>query len=148
MGQPRSGDTELGMQRYRVTATVLESPQHGPQLCAGMAQSFPPQGRGPDIIGWDWDKVEAESVHGTTWGRYQLVGTFDHVYFTLTEPATPAIRATRPDELERTTTPCPEPEGGWRPLDKSKATEEAARRAGARRGRSRSLPAYGLISHI
>lgn len=48
------------MQRYRVTATVLESPEHGPQLCTSLKQSYPPQGSGPDVIGWDWDKVNAE----------------------------------------------------------------------------------------
>lgn len=123
---------------------MLESPQHGPQLCTSLSQSFPPQGRGPDVIGWDWDKVEAESAAGTTWGVYELVGTFDHVCFTLTEPATPATRTARPEERGRATTPCPEPEGGWRPLDRSKATEEAAERA-KRRARSVEEFAGGWI---
>lgn len=64
-----------------------------------------------------------------------MVGTFDYVSFTLTEPARSPIRTAQPDEPARVTTPCPEPEGGWRPLDWSKTTEEAARRA-MRRARS------------
>lgn len=126
-GEVSSADRRPGVQTYTVTATVLESPQSGPRLCSFVLQSLPPRCSGPDIVGWDWGKVKAEFVRGTTWGDYALVGTFDDGRFTLTKPATPAASTT--DEPERKTSPCPEPEGGWHPVDKSKATEDAARHA-------------------
>ena len=76
-------------QRYRVAAvTVLESPDHGPQLClGGVAESYPPQCGGIDVDGWSWDGVAgAESASGTTWATVSVVGTFDGATFTLTEP--------------------------------------------------------------
>lgn len=103
--------------RYTATATVLESTDHGPQLClGGVADSLPPQCGGPDIVGWDWGEVDgAESVSGTTWGQYRVVGTFDGDTFTLTEPAVVAGPDDWPDDGLGTdfSTPCPEPEGGW-----------------------------------
>ncbi|MBW3549122.1 MAG: hypothetical protein KY452_13460 [Actinobacteria bacterium] len=65
--------------RYTATTTVLESPDHGPQLClGGVQESYPPQCGGPDVIGWDWDVVQGEeSANGTTWGTYTVVGTWD-----------------------------------------------------------------------
>lgn len=76
---------------YEVTATVLESPDHGPQLClGGVAESYPPQCGGPDVVGWDWAAVDgAESAAGTTWGTYRVVGTWDGDRLTLTEPPGP-----------------------------------------------------------
>ncbi|GAB2621294.1 hypothetical protein GCM10027168_61580 [Streptomyces capparidis] len=72
--------------RFRVTATVLESPDHGPQLCHTVAESLPPQCAGPDVVGWDWSRVRAQTENGTTWGEYRLVGTWDGKRFTPTEP--------------------------------------------------------------
>jgi hypothetical protein len=41
-------------------------------------------------VGWDWDTVdEKESVRGTTWGRYHVVGTFDGEQIRLTAPPVP-----------------------------------------------------------
>lgn len=111
--------------RFQVTATVLESPGQGPELCAGgVAESLPPQCGGPEIAGWDWDAVDAESASGTTWGEYTLTGTWDGARFTLTEPAEPPVRPERSDAWETDfSTPCPEPEGGWRPVDPATATD-------------------------
>lgn len=102
--------------RLRAAATVLESPDHGPQLCGMVATSYPPQCGGPDIIGWDWSTVTAESANGTTWGGYVVTGTWDGAALTLTEPAvvddgTFLIPAPEPDFRA----PCPEPAGGWAP---------------------------------
>ena len=57
-----TGGTPGGRDRpYTVTTTVLESPEHGPQLClGGVAESLPPQCGGPDIVGWDWESVAGE----------------------------------------------------------------------------------------
>jgi len=117
--------------RFRTVATVLESPEHGPQLCHAVAESLPPQCGGPDIIGWDWSAVEHESVSGTTWGDYLVVGTFDGAAFRLTEPAV-VDGGTAPapqSEQDQFATPCPEPEGGWAPVDPKLATEAALQQA-------------------
>jgi hypothetical protein len=122
------------MRRYRYVGTVLESPTHGPQLCTFIRSSLPPQASGPDVVGWDWSVVEAESVSGTTWGEYEVVGTFDGERFTVTEPpraAPPHPRASQPAGPSFTV-PCPTPPGGWRPPDPTRATQAALDAAFAR----------------
>lgn len=106
--------------RVRGTVTVLESPDHGPQLCAGVLESYPPQCSGPDIKGWTWDGVRAESANGTTWGDYTVTGRFSDGVFTLTEPPT-APQWRRHDEATPAAA-CPEPSGGWVPPDAARAT--------------------------
>ena len=93
--------------RFRVLATVLESPDHGPQLCAAVAQSLPPQCGGPDLVGWDWDTVDHEAANGTTWGDYLVTGVWDDATtaFTLTEPATHGDDV---PESERAIAPAPD----------------------------------------
>ena len=106
--------------RYEVSATVLQSPDHGPQLCYAVEESLPPQCGGPDVVGWDWAEVEGEeSVRGTTWGSYRVVGTWDGERLTLTEP--PGEPAYGEGELDFST-PCPEPPGGWGIVDPDTAT--------------------------
>ncbi len=118
--------------RFRTYATVLESLQHGPQLCYTVLDSLPPQCEGTDIAGWDWSAVEHEAANGTRWGEYTVVGTYDGDTFTLTKPATAAGESSHP-QADEITTPCPAPEGGWQPVDPERATdaafEEATRRA-------------------
>lgn len=59
--------------RFRTVTAVLESPEHGPQLCSYMEESYPPGCAGPDVIGWDWDGLAAEPSNGTTWGTHEVV---------------------------------------------------------------------------
>jgi hypothetical protein len=54
-----------------------------------VAESYPPQCGGPEITGWDWETVEADSAQGTTWGEYTVEGTWDGETFHLTEAAAP-----------------------------------------------------------
>ena len=113
-------------QRYTVSTTVLESPQHGPQLClGGVAESYPPQCGGPDVVGWRWDEVRGEeSANGTTWGTFTVVGTWDGEQLTLTEPPGPPTPA---DDVDvDLTTPCPTPPGGWQVADPSKLDQGPA----------------------
>lgn len=120
---PATGET-----RYTATSTVLESPDHGPQLCLGIVlESYPPQCGGPDVIGWDWHAVDGEeAANGTTWGTYTVVGTWDGEALTLTEPAAPPEQPDpSTDDRERLSTPCPEPDGGWRVVDESMTSREA-----------------------
>lgn len=108
--------------------TVLESPEHGPQLCFSMAESLPPQCGGPDVVGWDWDEVPHESAQGVRWtGAVTVVGRWEGGRLVLTEPpAEPTAPPTgaQPPEDEFSS-PCPEPDGGWRPVDPARATEES-----------------------
>jgi hypothetical protein len=125
------GSVSEDQRRYTATATILESPEHGPQLClGGVATSYPPQCGGPDIVGWDWEDAPGhESANGTTWGHYTVVGTWDGQALTLTEPPTAPRDQPPPDDADRFATPCPEPEGGWQVVDEAKATDEAMQAA-------------------
>lgn len=126
-------DDEVGAvdddQRYGASTMVLESPDHGPQLClGGVADSYPPQCGGPDVVGWDWDEVDGEEAEsGTTWGEYAVVGTWDGERLTLTEP--PGPPGPRTSLLERgqdLSTPCPTPPGGWAVVDETKLGGQGA----------------------
>jgi len=71
-------------QEYRFTGTVLQSKEHGPELCAGgVADSLPPQCGGIAIDGWNWDDVEDRQERaGTTWvDSVTVVGTYDGTTF-------------------------------------------------------------------
>ncbi|WP_433222306.1 hypothetical protein [Microtetraspora malaysiensis] len=126
--------------RYQADATVLSNPQHGPQLCAFVAQSLPPQCDGPDIIGWDWNGVQHSAQNGVRWGEYHVVGTWDGKSLTLTEPPRSARQhSDAPRDRSRFTTPCPKPVRGWRPVDPAKATDRAMEAALAR---AQKLPGY------
>lgn len=113
--------------RYTATGTVLQDHRHGPQLCMNVATSYPPQCGGADVVGWDWKAVEFESSGETKWGEYRLVGTWDGKRLTLTEPpGKPAVRTpSSEDTAPKSTSPCPEPPEGWKPVDPRKATDEA-----------------------
>ncbi|WP_157930753.1 hypothetical protein [Glycomyces xiaoerkulensis] len=79
------GPNGSGATVYQGALTVIETPDHGPQLAGALAESYPPQGGGLDVEGWDWDEVEHESSQGTSWGDYLVTGTFDGEAFVLTE---------------------------------------------------------------
>jgi hypothetical protein len=116
-------------QRYTVNTTVLESPDHGPQLCLGPVElSLPPQCGGPDVIGFDWADVDdEESANGTTWGSYGLTGTWDGERFTLTERPGPhgsVPSEEGPPASAEFPTPCEAPDGGWADTDPARAGEQ------------------------
>ena len=118
-GQGDSDPEQAQGTEYAARATVLESPDHGPQLCFAVATSLPPQCGGPDIPNWSWAKVAGEErANGTTWGEYVVHGTYADDDFTLTrppaEPDDPGAALPVQDEPELQT-PCPEPDGGWFP---------------------------------
>jgi hypothetical protein len=138
-GAAGASDTDVV---YEGDTAVLESPEHGPQLCHVMAESYPPQCGGPDVVGWDWAAVEGEeSANGTTWGSFHVTGTWDPeaTALTITEPATaPSNDGDAPDDLDDFATPCPRPAGGWAPVDPATtnqaALEAATGLAGSRDG--------------
>jgi hypothetical protein len=88
-----SGDD---VQHYEASLTVLESRDHGPELCFTVETSYPPQCGRPPVSGWDWTQVDGEeTANGTTWGEFHVVGTYDGTGFTLTEA--PGAPTTPPD---------------------------------------------------
>ena len=132
---PRQGSSQA--QEYEADAFVLESPPAEPILCFGeVLQTLPPQcGEGDDVAvtNWRWDEVEGEETQGAArWGLYHVVGTFDGQSFTLTtSPGPPKSETNRETEAE-SSTPCPEPVGGWETPDPqltSQADLEAASQA-------------------
>jgi hypothetical protein len=66
--------------------TVLQQGDEAPQLCLGaVAESYPPQCSGPEVIGWDWTTADLEETASeVTWGTYAVIGTWDGVAFTVT----------------------------------------------------------------
>lgn len=114
--------------RYQATSTVLQSPDHGPELCLGVVlDSFPPQCGGVPIPNWRWDQVEGEqTAGGTTWGRYRLVGSYDGASFTVirVDLAPPVSRPSAEERFKDGPKPaCVEPEGGWELPDPARRSE-------------------------
>ena len=115
--------------RYRFSGMVFESSDHGPHLCGVVMQFYPPQCSGPDVGGWAWAGLGAESDSGTTWGEFTVVGTWDGERLALTEPPVPPVPITEPAGGPDFATRCPEPDGGWVPPDPDRATDEAMQEA-------------------
>jgi hypothetical protein len=121
---PGCGDQEVGAggsnQRYEGSLMVLESGEHGPELCSLVRSSDPPQCDGPPVTGWDWDAVDDEqAAQGTTWGVWHLTGTYEAGRFALTEPP----RAAEPHKADVDTDfspACPEPDT----IDPSEGVDE------------------------
>ena len=116
---------ESGTVRSTGTVMVLDD-GGGPQLCLGaVAESMPPQCEGLEMTGWDWaDHPEHEEGAGTRWGEFQVTGTLDDTTFAVTD-AVPADDASVPpvEEVDFSS-PCPEPEGGWKVIDSERTTLE------------------------
>ncbi|MGH2591791.1 MAG: hypothetical protein ACRDGW_13485, partial [Actinomycetota bacterium] len=82
-----SEEPPISSQLYEANTTILESRDHGPELClGGVADSYPPQCGGVPIANWDWDLVDGEeSASGTTWGNFHVVGNYDGSTFTVAD---------------------------------------------------------------
>ncbi|WP_137843584.1 hypothetical protein [Microbacterium sp. 2FI] len=123
------GDEVVDLLTTEFPVTVLDDGD-GAELClGGVLESLPPQCGGPLLVGWDWSDVEGayEEESGTRWGSFVVTGTYDSA----ADEFTPTDVVRRDDwdgpNLGRTnfTTPCAEPEGGWKPLDASRTTTAA-----------------------
>jgi hypothetical protein len=133
--------------RFTACCLVLEDVAHGPQLCLGaIAASLPPHGGGPDVVGWSWDQLPHNEHGHSRYGCYRVVGRYQgHGTPFLTEPAavfTPPDATPAAEAEDRWLTRCPEPEGGWRPLNPSRATWEALDQAATL---AQSLDGCGLL---
>jgi hypothetical protein len=113
---PATSDRDQG-RLYEANTLVLENERHGPMLCLGGAlTSLPLQCGDVPIEGWDWRTVDGEeTLRGTTWGSYRVVGRYDGDSFSVSE-----IGQYERPAFERDVdfaSPCQEPAGGWSGLD-------------------------------
>jgi hypothetical protein len=109
----------------RGSGTVLQAENDDvPRLCLGaIAESLPPQCGGIPIEGWDWDAVEGEeTASGTTWGGYEVIGTYDGATFKLHEVV--GSSTSNGGNEAAFTAPCSTPAGGWVAHDPSMASRD------------------------
>lgn len=116
----------------RGAATVIDDGD-GAELCLGGVQlSLPPQCDGPRLVGWDWGehRGDFERSRAIRWGGFQVTGTFTDGAMTPTEVVAMADVDEQPayDDMRDFTSPCPEPDGGWRVVDPALATDGAMQR--------------------
>ncbi len=134
---------------YEANTTVLEAGRAGPKLClGGVRLSLPPQCGDVSVAGWSWDAVAGEeSIGGTTWGEFDVVGTFDRDTFALVEagPVRPDVGPSADDASSEP--PCPEPEGGWIVTNPETTTQEHVRLAEAYARREREYVA-SWVHHL
>lgn len=116
---------EGGTVRSTGTVMVLDDGS-GPQLCLGaVAESMPPQCGGLEVTGWDWaEHPEHEEQAGTRWGEFQVTGTLGDTTFAVTDAVPAGDASVPPGEEVDFSSPCPEPEGGWKVLDPERTTIE------------------------
>ncbi|SDK90253.1 hypothetical protein SAMN05216298_1939 [Glycomyces sambucus] len=70
---------------YTGSITVYQGVERdSAELCAVVAESYPPQCAGLPVTGWDWEAVEHEEASGVRWGTFVVTGTFDGKAFTVT----------------------------------------------------------------
>lgn len=87
VSRPAALPVVAGPLRTTRGVAVLDDGQR-PRLCAGgVEESYPPQcSGGYDMLGWDWSDVPHDSAYGTRWvERVDLQGTFDGIWFTVTD---------------------------------------------------------------
>ena len=127
--------------------TVLDD-GGGAELClSGVAESLPPQCGGPRLLGWSWSDHAGDfkTASGTRWGEFVVTGTFDGTDMTPTEivAATDWDDPGTPESTSREfASPCPEPAGGWRPIDPATTTERTQEQAIRV---AQALPTYGEL---
>jgi len=100
------GVTPDGPVRTVDLVTVMDT--GSPELCLGpVAESYPPQCGGPELVGWDWAAHEGtyDQEGDVRWGTYALTGTWDGTSFT----ATDAVPGALYDPAMPTPTPTPTP---------------------------------------
>ena len=58
------------------------------ELCLGpVAESYPPQCSGIELVDWTWDGVDGSEQEGDVrWGAYAVQGTYDGELLTVTQP--------------------------------------------------------------
>lgn len=132
--RPTTVPAAAGLVATRGLTTVIQDGA-GAKLCIGQAvqQLGPPLCGGVPLVGWSWDDVDSSRVRetdGVRWGQFVVTGTFDGTALTPTEVVDTSDSSAAGSEVYRgLTTSCPEPDGGWAPIDPvrtTRATERAA----------------------
>ncbi len=93
--------------------TVIQVGDSPAELClGGVAESYPPQCSGPELVDWDWASIEGyESANDVTWGAYAVWGRWDGTRLLVTDIALLALYDPLPivdplvDPANRGTTP-------------------------------------------
>ena len=130
----------MARSRSSTTATARSS------ASAGSASHCHRSAAAPCVVGWDWAEHagDFEDVSGTKWGEFVVTGTFDGGSVT---PVGGRARrgggTTAPSHRTKipSTTPCPEPDGGW-VVDPATTTENAMDQASRV---ARRLPTFGEL---
>lgn len=96
----------------------------GPNSAASCTSPFQHSARAR--TSWrDWADVTGDHSHnGTTSGDYRVTGTWDGARLTLSEAPGPG-GPVGSSETRDLTTPCPEPSGGWGPVDPATTTDDS-----------------------
>jgi hypothetical protein len=104
---PTAAPVPAGEVRTAQLATLMDTGT--PELCLGpVAESYPPQCGGPEVVGWDWrtdGQQMFEQQGDVRWGTYAVTGTWDGTVFTVTGAVPGALYDPAP--LEPSATPSP-----------------------------------------
>ncbi|WP_435745509.1 hypothetical protein [Nocardioides sp. SYSU DS0663] len=106
--RPSTVPAAEGQVRTRDLATVMDTGKGPAELCLGpVAESYPPQCGGPELVGWDWSQTQGvfERQGKVRWGSFMVTGTWDGSRFTV-EDAVPAALYS-PIVTEPSPTPTP-----------------------------------------
>jgi hypothetical protein len=112
-----------GEPRYEADVTILENASHGPQACFQVLTSLPPQCGGPDLRNFSWSDVHPMTRNGVRWVEAHVVGTWSASDSTLTLTEKPRRPRDAAPPAAVPPAPCPEPAGGWRVVDPTKASQ-------------------------
>lgn len=74
----------------------------GPQVCLGaIAESWPPQCGGPEVLGWDWSEHEIHEKQGRVrWGSFAVTGSWDGTALTVADAIPAALYDVMREEPE------------------------------------------------
>ena len=94
--------------RTRGLVTVMDTGE-GPEVCLGaVAESWPPQCGGPEVLGWDWSEHEIHEKQGKVrWGSFVISGSWDGTALTVTDAIPAALYDVMVEE------PGPDPLQEW-----------------------------------
>ena len=74
----------------------------GPEVCLGaIAESWPPQCGGPEVLGWDWSEHEIHEKQGRVrWGSFAVSGSWDGTALTVADAIPAALYDVMREEPE------------------------------------------------
>lgn len=98
-GRPSEVPAASGPVRTAGLVTVMDTGT--PEACLGpVAESWPPQCSGPELVGWDWADRDGmfEQQGDVRWGQFALAGTWDGERITVTDAIPAALYDALPTE--------------------------------------------------